>query len=496
MNKALRGLWRLTVAIIAIRIVFIFVFGMMPQDAYYDFYGQHLAWSYYDHPPMIAYLLRGFTSLFGKKVFVLKLADSLVSAGTVWLFYRLARKFLTGMRIQHAVILLLSTLLVTIVSLVSTPDVPMLFFWTATLVTLHDAVFEGRRSSWIWAGILTGLTFDSKYTGLFLVAGLCCFLVLSRKHRHWLFSRWFFFYLLLFLATIFPVVYWNMQNNFASFKFQSAGRVNEGFEFDIFNFLGTLGHQSAVLVPILFFALFYFLWKTARRFGLRPQQMPDHTLFLLSFFLPLFLGFLFISIFYWVKINWLMPAYITGILWVASYINARWVRYQLIFSFVIHTALAIEIIFLVVPINGDDTWVGWQSMATQVAERRKQYPGAFIFSADDYKTSAVLNFYLPETVYAKNIVGQRALQFDYVGTDLETLRGRNALFIDSNPGFDSLQNEFNIPPFYYYYFDHIQALQPILVYRGGKPVRKFSTFLCIGYHPPVKHQVPAPVNRH
>jgi len=95
----------------------------------------------------------------------------------------------------------------------------------------------------------------------------------------------------------------------------------------------------------------------------------------------------------------------------------------------------------------------------------------------------------------KNIVGERALQFDYVGTDLDKLRGRNALFIDSNPGFDSLQNEFNIPPFYYYYFDHIRALQPILVYRSGKPVRKFSTFLCIGYHPPVKHQVPAAVKK-
>ncbi len=67
-----------------IRFVFTGIMGIMPQDAYYDFYAQHLDLSYYDHPPMIAYLLRIFTTLFGKKVFVIKLADTTVTCLTIY----------------------------------------------------------------------------------------------------------------------------------------------------------------------------------------------------------------------------------------------------------------------------------------------------------------------------------------------------------------------------------------------------------------------------
>ncbi|HSZ33615.1 MAG TPA: glycosyltransferase family 39 protein, partial [Puia sp.] len=89
-----KSLVLLCIFLIAIRLFFIAFMGIMPQDAYYDFYAQHLALSYYDHPPLIAYLLRLFTSLFGKKVFVLKLADSTVTLLFLFAFYQLAKKFL------------------------------------------------------------------------------------------------------------------------------------------------------------------------------------------------------------------------------------------------------------------------------------------------------------------------------------------------------------------------------------------------------------------
>src|SRR5215467_7275587 len=99
--------------------------GPMPQDAYYCFYGQHLALSYYDHPPMIAYLLRLSTEIFGKNVFALKLADTIVSLLSILFFYRLALRFLGKYKALNAVLLIFSTLMFTILSLVSTPDVPL-----------------------------------------------------------------------------------------------------------------------------------------------------------------------------------------------------------------------------------------------------------------------------------------------------------------------------------------------------------------------------------
>jgi 4-amino-4-deoxy-L-arabinose transferase-like glycosyltransferase len=476
----------LTLVVLLIRFIFIGIMGLMPQDAYYDFYAQHPALSYYDHPPMIAYLLRFFTSLFGKKVFALKLADSIVTWGTVLAFYQLAKRFLSPQKVWNGLLLLLSTFMITILSLISTPDVPLMLCWTISLLFLHSAIFREIKIYWIWAGIMTGLTFDSKYTAVFLLIGLVGFLLISNKYRRALFSRWFLVYLFCIAVCILPVVIWNVRNGFASFRFQSEARVNsmEGFHFSLSDFAGVLGHQSAVLMPILFFSFFYLLYRLIRKYGLKFTRIPDDKLFLLSFFVPLFLGFLFISPFYWVKLNWMMPAYISGIIWICRYWNGRWIRMQIIFSVVLHLALAAEVIFYIIPVRSDDTWFGWKSLSEQVKRVSALHPGAFIFSSDDYKTSAVLNFYMDEMVYSKNVVGERALQFDFIGTDLQQLKGKDAIFIDSNPRFSNLENETDaIPAFYYKFFDSIVSLSPILVWKNGRIERKFSVFLCKHYHP-------------
>jgi Dolichyl-phosphate-mannose-protein mannosyltransferase len=473
----------LCIFLIVIRLIFIGFMGIMPQDAYYDFYAQHLALSYYDHPPLIAYLLRFFTNLLGKKVFVLKLADSIVTLLFLFTFYQLAKKFLSEHKARAATALILSTFMVSILSLISTPDVPLMLCWTISLNFLYEAVFNKKNIYWIWAGIATGFSFDSKYTAVFLIIGLVGFLIISKPHRKFRFFGWFFIYMICFSITILPVVIWNVRNGFASFKFQSEGRLNEGLHIDFIGFLGVIGHQSAILLPFLFISFVYFIIRIWRKYGISFSRIPVDQLFLLSFFIPLFIGFFLISFIYWVKLNWMMPAYITGIIWVSRFWNTKWVRYQLRFSIILHLLLGIEVIFYIVPIRSDDTWFGWRSFSNKVEGIQKKFPGTFIFSTDDYKTSAILNFFLDEEVYAKNIVGESALQFDFIGTDLHKLNGKNAIFIDSNPQFKDLKNENNaIPASYNSYFDQIIPLDPILIERNGQIVRKFSVFLCKDYH--------------
>ena len=178
-----------------------------------------------------------------------------------------------------------------------------------------------------------------------------------------------------------------------------------------------------------------------------------------------------------------MPAYISGIIWIARYWSKTWLCYQLIFSLLLHVVMGIEILFYVIPIRSDDTWFGWSTFAEKAGNIKKNYPDAFIFSADDYKTASVLNFFLNEPVYSKNVVGERALQYDFIGTDLRNLNGRDAIYIDSNPRFTDLKNEnAAVPSYYYNYFTRIIPLEPILVEKDGHVERKFSVFLCKDYH--------------
>lgn len=480
-----KSLFLICAGVVLIRLIFTGIMGMMPQDAYYYFYSRHPALSYYDHPPMIAYLIRLFTGLFGKHVFVLKLTDTVITACTCFALYWLAGKFLDRENIRKTILLFLSTLMVSILSLVTTPDVPLLLFWTISLGFIYEALNSRMNRYWILAGLFSGLSFDSKYTAVFLLIGLTGFLILSKKNRSLLLSPGFLIYLLCFGITILPVFFWNASNGFASFKFQSESRIQSmgGPHIDPVGFPGALGHQSAILLPFLFISFVLFLFRFLRKNRYRVFTLPDKDLFLLSFFIPAFFGFFFLSFFYWVKLNWMMPAYISGIIWISQYWNRRWLKYQLLFSLTLHLVMAVEILFYPVPVRSDDTWFGWKQLADKLEKERKKYPGSFIFSADDYKTSAVLNYYLPEMIYARNVVGERALQFDFIGTDLKLLTGMDGIYVNSNPVFTDTTNDMTVPESYNAYFDQIIPLHPVIIENRGKPVRKFSLFLCKNYHP-------------
>lgn len=471
-------------AIMAIRAVFLFIMGPMPQDAYYFFYSQHLALSYFDHPPMLAYILSLFTSVLGKSVVAIKLADSVITALTVVFFYQLSQRFLGPKQVTKALLLLLSTFMITILSLISTPDVPLLMFWVISLNLLYQAIYNNKNLYWIWAGIAMGLTFDSKYTGIFIPAGLILFLLISDDYRKKFLSIWFWLAVLAFFVTVAPVIIWNAEHDFASFKFQSTGRMNDpGVHLQIKYFFGLLGHQSFILMPILLAAIGYFFFRILKSRNFNPLKLDSKKQFLLCFSLPMILCFVLVSFFSWVKLNWIMPAYLTAIILVSLYLSTKWLRIQVLLSALIHVLLAIEILFYPVPVKSDDTWYGWNNLSDQVKTLQKQYAADFVFAADTYKTSAELNLYSHTFVYGQNILGQNALQFDYVNNDLQPLKGKSALFIDSEPQFKDVKPSNEERPDLKQFFTKVTELPPILIRNGDRPVRKFLVYYCIGYRP-------------
>lgn len=457
--------------------------GLMPQDAYYYFYGQHLALSYFDHPGMIGYALRLFSEVFGHTTFVVNLTDFTITSLTLIAFYNLSKLFLSKQKQKNALALMSSSLMISILSIISTPDVPLLLFWTLSLIALYKAVFHNNLKQWLLAGLLMGLAFDSKYTAIFLQFGLISFLILSNKHRRLLISKGFISSIILSILTAFPVLYWNYKHQFVSFLFQSTQRAESVTSFGIkpLSFLGTIGHELLIVTPPLFIFIAILTFKTIKKQLLKWRFPEDKKLFLLSFFIPTFLGFFAISLFYWVKINWLMPGYIAGFIFASIYISKKWIKINTWFAIVLHLALAIEVIFYVVPVKSDDTWFGWNQLAQNVNEIQKNYPDTFIFSADNYKTTAILNFYMNKKVYGENIIGKFALQYDYIGDNLSLLNGKNAIFINSKKRFKNDgklgENPEKLEP----YFDSIKELDPILIKHNGKTVRKFLIYYVTNY---------------
>lgn len=458
--------------------------GLMPQDAYYYLYGQNLALSYYDHPGMIGYMLRFFSEIFGQSVYVIKLTDFTITSFTLLSFYKLSSLFLSKQRLWKSMVLITSSIFISILSFNSTPDVPLILFWTLSILCLYKAVFEEKKWYWILGGITMGLAFNSKYTALLLQFGIFLFLFFSNKYRKLLVSPWFWASFLISVAVTFPIWWWNYQNEFASFAFQSSDRISAIGKFIVKPtlFLGAIGIQMALLIPVLFYLLILLLFKYTKKVLLKFTLPSEKILFLLVFFIPTFVGFLIISPIYWIKLNWMMPSYITGIILAGIFINRRLLRIQMIISIIFHIAIATQVIFYFIPVKSDDTYVGWEELAKEIEALQKKYPKAFIFSADNYKTSAVLNFYLPEKVYAQNIVGLPALQFDYLGDDLSKLNSKNALFIDSDKRFKNSNKRGQILPLELKnHFKKIRELDPIIIKKGSREIRKFWVFYCEEY---------------
>lgn len=465
------------------RLVLLPFMGLMPQDAYYYLYGQNLSWSYFDHPGMIGYLLRLTSEILGQSVFVIKLTDFLVTSSSLYFFYVLARHMLPIYKAKQALVLLVSTLFISIISFNSTPDVPLILFWTLSVLALYKAIFENKKGYWILAGIAMGLAFNSKYTSLFLQIGLIGFLAFSNRYRKLFGSPWLYACLILSVVLTAPVFYWNYEHEFASFLFQSSNRTDSISEFKLTPkyFFGAIGHQLFLLLPILFAVFITFTFKYVKRFFAKFKLPGDRQLFLLAFFIPTFLGFFALTPIYWVKLNWMMPSYITGVILAIAFFNQKLFRYQLIISAIFHVLIAIEVLFYIVPIKSDDTWVGWEELSVAIDEIQDRYPDTFIFSDDNYKTSAALNFYQDEKVYAQNIIGRSALHFDYLGDDLEILNGKNALFIDSDKRIKNEGKKTDFDPLLQSYFSEIKELEPIIIRRNGTMVRKFWVFYCQNY---------------
>ncbi len=482
-TQAARGWLRLPpwgwglLALAAGRALLLPSFELVPQEAYYAFYARQPALSYFDHPPLLAWLLAAALGLFGHHSLAVRAVPFLLTLLTQAGFVLLARRFVPE-GVGRAALLFSTTGAVTLLSLVALPDAPLLCTWALALVSLALALFDAKRWAWPLAGLFMGLAFDAKYTGAALWLGLILFLLVSPQHRRLLRTAGPWLALGVAQLVALPVYVWNAQHGWVSFLFQTAGRAQTASGLGLRNLLGLLGSQAVLLLPPLLCALVLVAARGLK--ALVRRGLASEELFLLAFSLPVLGAGLFLSAVVLVKPNWLLPAYVSGVLWVARHTGRRLLTWNLACSALLHVLFILELLFYPVALRTDDTWVGWRALAQEVQARAG--PGDFVFSADDYKTTAELLFYSDLEVYGRNVLGERALQYDYAGFDPVRLLGRDGLFIDSAPMDPEGQEPPGpVPLRLLRTFREVRAESTIRLSFRGRPVRSFRVWRCFGY---------------
>ena len=249
------SLFLILLILFAVRLILITKIDLIPEETYYWQWSRHLALSYYDMSPMIAYTI-ALTTFFGRfnSQFFVRFAAPAISL-LLSLFAYSALKKITGKTLQPLIwaILLNTVPILNIGSILIVYGNLQMLFFSLTILLLIYFIISGKDFYWYLIGISTGLALLSKYTTVFIYPIVLAFLLLSRKHRKYLFKKEPYIAFLISAIIFAPVIVWNSLNDFVSFRHLmtlSGGYRN--FHIFLNNLLLFILSQAGIISPFLF----------------------------------------------------------------------------------------------------------------------------------------------------------------------------------------------------------------------------------------------------
>jgi len=276
---------------------------LLGDEAYYNVWSKHLALSYVDHPPMIAYL----NLIFGWSQFGIRLGAIISLLIATWLIYLVAKEAF-GRKVGIASAFLFNLIPTYLAGgLFFTPEQPFIIFWLLSMYAVVKIIKTQEPKYWYLLGLGVGLGMLSKYPMILFAPGLLVFLFVSKDNRSWLSKKEPYLAALLATALLSPVIIWNIQHSFPSLA-QHGARLHQTKYFD--NILYFFGLQFIMFSPPLFiFALKTFLID----FWVEKKLMDSFSLFFILISLVPFAVFLLVSPFTAIGGHWTSTAYL-GIL--------------------------------------------------------------------------------------------------------------------------------------------------------------------------------------
>jgi len=316
----------LTYLLIVSTLIRLFLAGNLElgnDEVYYLSYARYPDLSHFDHPPMVGWLIQFFTlQLKLNSSLFIRLASVLFGTLNTLLIFNLGRKIKNETAGFIAAMLYTCSVYGFVVSGVFIlPDTPQVLFWILSLHCLFGAFQSGlvnksNRRYLLAAGFCIGLAMISKYTSVFLWVAALGYIAI--RARHWIGTAELYAALFLSFLMFFPVLFWNLQNDFSSFSFQSerVAFTLDSIRFDLFftELIGQVFYSNPINFLLYFLALFAF-------FRSKKGFVSNENALLLLSSLPLILIFLFFALFRKTLPHWSGPGYISLLLFSSVYFS-------------------------------------------------------------------------------------------------------------------------------------------------------------------------------
>lgn len=469
------------------------------DEAYYWTYAKYPDWSHFDHPGMVGWIIQIFTlNLRFQSEFFMRLASVVFMTLNTWLIYRIGRELKdesTGL--WAAALYTASIYAFVITGIFILPDTPLSLFWLLGLwMFIKHIRGTSSQAHLLLAGFFTGLAILSKYTGAFLWVGFLLYILcFDRKQFK---NPWLYVSLLITALCCLPILIWNIQNDFISFRFHGSrvglfGRLSIGsFGTEM---AGEFFYNNPVNVVLAIVALIA-AFRKKLQIDLRLQRAIMLTA------LPMIGLFLFISLTRNTLPHWSGPAYVTLIplcaVWISS-MEARKAKLIAIaaLSFLV-MVLAVglaEIKTGFIPLDHhteptelgrDDITLdlyGWRQTREKFAEIRAKEIANGEMQPDDpiighkWFPTAHIHYYLARPL-GINVLGYGPLEeihkYLWINEDLGGFeKGKSYWYLADSHFFLDPEKIYS-----YHNFKKIKLIATIPIERNGKVVRNLFVYEC------------------
>lgn len=212
-------------AVLAINLLQAYFTELIFDEAYYWHYAQNMAWGYFDHPPMVAFLIR-LSSFFFDGELGVRFMSCLLSVGTLVVLWLLIDNPKKRDYIPHFFVLTFSMTLLNAYGFFTLPDTPLLFF-TALFLWVYKKFITGPNMlSAIFLGIVMAALMYSKYHAVLVILFvLLSNLALVKNKYAWL-------AVIVALLCYTPHFFWLYENDFVSIKYHLFERPNGAYNFN------------------------------------------------------------------------------------------------------------------------------------------------------------------------------------------------------------------------------------------------------------------------
>lgn len=467
--------------------------GLGDAEAYYWTWSQALGGGYFDHGPVVAWLIRAATALGGDRPWVVRFPFILCSAATLVVAARVARRI--APEVARAPIVVCAALLAMPMFIIAggaaNPDVP-LGLWTVLLVAvLLGRPLTTRRAA--VAGLIVGLAISTKLLAVLLMPWLL--------HRAWGASRRWWVLAAASAGALFgalPPLLWNAAHGWPSLRYHLVLRHSRPPGPSWENLAKLVAGQLAYVSPFVWFALLVLALALGRERRRASAAYPLASELLWAALPPLFVGWALILVIPGAEPHW--PAF--GYLPLVCALGCRWAHWRSLrprrtawltagalgWSALIAVALHVHVLTdlgvrlmpagYVARYDLSNELRGWPEVAEAVvASLQRRTPrdsGRPVLVAGCHYTSCAQLRFAAAGRFPVICPSPRLDHFDFArGGDGSSRRGVDLLYIEDE--------RFPYPAAELYRCERVVAERTLALRRAGRTVRRFGLQRCLGF---------------